>query len=186
MRKSNYTESQCNFKTKRLMIKSLIENNVEKSQKKKLAKEVLSILTPEVTEFLPDSWQEINSINDSYKWLDERHEESTFLTVRLLLTGELVGLIFLYEPEIQEKYFDLMFGYLFAETSWGKGYATELIKGLVKCCKNTGNIKSLSGGVAIKNVGSVKVLEKCGFKYLKQDSTAGNTMMFKQEFEIRV
>lgn len=182
MKKSNYIESYCNFETKRLIIKSAVENKIEYSQKMKLAEEVLGILTSRVTEFLPDNWQEMNSTNDSYKWIEDRHEESTLLTVRILSTDELVGLIFLFEPETEEKDHDLMFGYFLSEEIWGKGYGTELIKGLVDWCKNSRRIKSLSGGVATKNIGSTRVLEKCGFVILDQDSSCEETVMFKQEF----
>ncbi|MGB3366907.1 MAG: GNAT family N-acetyltransferase [Acidaminobacteraceae bacterium] len=180
MRELNYTESHCTFETKHLLIRNIIENNVD--QKQKLAGDTLHLLTSKVTEFLPDSWQDIKSIDDSLKWIEDRQKESTFLNVKRLVTGELIGFIFIYEPENQEKYFDLMFGYLLSEACWGKGYGTELIKGLVNWSKNFGNIKSLSGGVATKNTGSVRVLEKCGFISLDQDRTDGETMMFKQEF----
>ena len=61
MRELNYTESHCKFKTKRLVIRNIIENNVGYKHKQKLAKEVLHIVTPKVTEFLPDSWQVIKN-----------------------------------------------------------------------------------------------------------------------------
>lgn len=179
MRKVNHTQSHCLFKTKRLRIERNIEFN-----KKKFAKEILNILTSKVTEYLPDSWQEVNSIGDSLKWICDRYDEGTFLTVRLLLSGELVGLIFLYEPETEEKYRELMFGYLISESNWGQGYGTELINGLVEWCKVSGTIKSLSGGVARKNVGSIRVLEKCGFVNLDEDTPIKETMMFKQEFRL--
>jgi len=49
-------------------------------------------------------------------------------------------------------------------------------------CKRTRRIKSISGGVARKNTGSIRVLEKCGFKCPEQKNLAEEALMFKQDF----
>lgn len=73
----------------------------------------------------------------------------------------------------------MMFAYLISETLWWKGYGTELIKGLVVWCKSSRNIRSLSGGVATKNTGSARILEKCGFVALDHATSVKDTMIVK-------
>ena len=51
---------------------------------------------------------------------------------------------------------------MLAESAWGKGFATELITGLVNWCRENA-IKSITGGVEHNNPASARVLEKCGF-----------------------
>ncbi len=53
-------------------------------------------------------------------------------------------------------------GYLLAERAWGKGIASELIRGLVEWCRKSG-IASIVGGVERNNIASRRVLEKNGF-----------------------
>ncbi|MBI9013094.1 MAG: GNAT family N-acetyltransferase [Clostridiales bacterium] len=179
-----YTVSDLSFETKRLLIRNIIGSNDDNNQNKRFAEEVLNLLTARVTEYLPDGCKDINNMEDALKWINDRHEESTVLSVKLRSTDELVGLIFLYESETQDRYSDLRFGYLISETIWGKGYGTELIGGLVGWCENSRIIKSLSGGVATKNVGSVRIMEKCGFAPDTSDGPVGEVAIFTREFVV--
>ncbi|MCS5420666.1 MULTISPECIES: GNAT family N-acetyltransferase [Psychrilyobacter] len=174
-------EQRCNFKTRQLSVKSWIHQNEDLTTEQYFTEKVLSILTPQVTKFLPDGWQKINNVEDAQVWIKERLEESCFLTVELIKTNELVGFIFLYKSGSQDNYYDLRFGYLLSETIWGKGLGTELVKGLAQWCEREGNIKSISGGVTINNVGSIKVLEKCGFS----PTTLDNVVIYERKFNCK-
>ncbi len=50
-------------------------------------------------------------------------------------------------------------GYLLAERGWGRGMASELVAGFVGWCRENG-VVSISGGVAIDNPASARVLVK--------------------------
>lgn len=68
-------------------------------------------------------------------------------------------------PEINET--DL--GYRFKKSAWGKGYATEaaehtLVYGFKKI-----NLREITGRAHIDNIGSLKVLEKIGMRYVKDE-----------------
>ena len=56
----------------------------------------------------------------------------------------------------------LRLGYMLAESSWGKGLASELVRGVVEWCENK-DVASVTGGVERDNIASRRVLEKCGF-----------------------
>lgn len=53
------------------------------------------------------------------------------------------------------------FGYSIRKEYWGKGYATEIVKTIIKCGQSLG-IKDFISDCALENVASGRVLEKCG------------------------
>lgn len=57
-------------------------------------------------------------------------------------------------------------GYSLLPEYWGKGYATELVKGLLDYAFNTLNLDAVCARTIIDNYRSANVLEKTGFTYL--------------------
>ncbi len=157
-------DNKYNFKTKRLLVKSwkLLLNHPAKCRN--LAQAVIKIITPKVARSLPDGWQNIDNLDKANQWLSARDSEGECLTIELNDDSSIIGFLFLYESPEPNNNIDLKLGYLLSEYVWGNGIGSELIKGLVDCCGNKPEIKSISGGVEIENVGSIKVLEKNGFK----------------------
>ena len=68
-----------------------------------------------------------------------------------------------------------MIGYMFAQSAWGKWYASELVLGLVATLRAAG-FKYAFGGVADQNPASARVLEKAGFEAI---SNQGVTKMYR-------
>ncbi len=163
------------FQTVRISVRNWQSLEKFVTEKQSLAESVLKILTPNVTKSLPDDWQGIATIEEAQNWINERKEDSNFFAVQLSKTSEIVGFLFLYGEQ------DLRLGYLLAESFWGKGLASELIKGLVEWCKSEKNINSISGGVEKENIGSIKVLEKNGF-LKSQEEMPENMIFYKREF----
>ena len=58
-------------------------------------------------------------------------------------------------------------GYWLGKSFWGKGIATEALAQYLKV-----DTQPLEGRVAKSNVGSIRVLEKCGFKNVGEDTLA--------------
>ena len=54
-------------------------------------------------------------------------------------------------------------GYVVAESVWGRGFATELVAGLVEWSRSEPSIRTISAGVAPTNEASIRVLDKNGF-----------------------
>jgi [ribosomal protein S5]-alanine N-acetyltransferase len=74
-----------------------------------------------------------------------------------------------YRPELDE--IDL--GYRFKKQYWGKGYATEAAKAAIEYGFNKLNLKTIRGRALPGNDASVKVLEKCGMKYMGMQNVDG-------------
>lgn len=175
-------EQRCNFKTLRLQVSSWTKQMMSTRSANNFVNHVIRILSPNVTKSLPSGWQNINTETEAQQWLRERDRESHFLTVQLLSTNEIIGFIFLYESDGEPDYYDLRFGYLLSEQVWGKGLGTELIQGLLNWCKETGDIRSISGGVEADNTGSIKVLKKAGFSTSNVDNSADHVIFYEYQF----
>jgi|JI9StandDraft_2_1071091.scaffolds.fasta_scaffold150174_1 ribosomal-protein-alanine N-acetyltransferase len=61
-------------------------------------------------------------------------------------------------------------GYRFMRSQWGKGFATESAAASIEWGFANTDISSLVGRVAIGNRSSVRVLEKLGFEYEKDEN----------------
>lgn len=60
-------------------------------------------------------------------------------------------------------------GYRFMKNSWGKGYATEAAQHTLDYGFNDLKIKLITGRVHIENAASIKVLEKTGMQFIKEE-----------------
>lgn len=83
--------------------------------------------------------------------------------IELKETGALIGMIDVVgynegEPEI---------GYMLAEREWGYGYATEACREAVRYLMLDEGFKTVYAEAHTDNIGSNRVLEKCGFHYIK-------------------
>lgn len=75
-------------------------------------------------------------------------------------------------------------GYRLLPKHWRKGFGTEVLKGLITHASNLG-MKYLIAEVIKDNIASVKILEKLGFKFLR-DQTCANTGMPEYVMELIV
>jgi RimJ/RimL family protein N-acetyltransferase len=173
-------ENECPFQTERL--KAFSYDNFTKSQigDRSLASRIIHIMTPKVTEALPAGWQNLHTDTDANNWINDVSKESNLLLVQLKKTKEIVGFVFLYEPASLKTPIDVRLGYLLNEDTWGHGLASELIEGLLKWCRSTGRIRTITGGVEPDNVASIKVLKKNGF--IQTGSNNDGTLFYVYDF----
>lgn len=131
--------------------------------------------------------------NESYSDLEETREAIKFyidcvnnkhlpyvLAVELKETGELIGDTGVNEVEGNSA--EVEIGYGICRKYRGKGYATELVKAMTEFITEAFQIKSLYGRVMHGNNASVKVLEKNGYEFVKEefgaeDDPYGNGML---------
>ncbi len=57
--------------------------------------------------------------------------------------------------------------YCFHPAYWGKGYATELVQAALQLGFCTFTLPMIAAFASPQNIGSIRVLEKCGFRYLR-------------------
>jgi len=60
-------------------------------------------------------------------------------------------------------------GYRFIKSSWGKGYATEAAFACLKYGFEKLDLEKITGRAMPQNVGSLRVLEKCGMQYIREE-----------------
>ncbi|CAM3880027.1 MULTISPECIES: GNAT family N-acetyltransferase [Pseudoalteromonas] len=63
-------------------------------------------------------------------------------------------------------------GYLLLPAFYGRGYATEALDAFLTWARGEFNIQSIKAVVSAGNIGSEKVLVKCGFKFVKVEPLA--------------
>lgn len=60
-------------------------------------------------------------------------------------------------------------GYRLMKTAWGKGYATEAASHTLKYAFETLQVKKITGRAHIENTASIKVMQKIGMKYIRDE-----------------
>lgn len=84
------------------------------------------------------------------------------LGVALKATNQVIGGISL--GVVDRERGEGAFSYLFNRTAWGQGYATESLKAMVRFGFEQLALTRLADGCDVRNVASVHVMEKCGFR----------------------
>ena len=129
----------------------------------------------EVTKYV--SWSTHQSVETTKAiiqgWVEEyKNNSKTFrYAIALKSSGSLIGAIDVVNfhdnaPEI---------GYCLSRKYWNNGYMTEACKTLIKYLFDIG-YKKIIVRAAEKNIASVRVIEKCGFTFIKKE-----TRLFKSE-----
>jgi [ribosomal protein S5]-alanine N-acetyltransferase len=86
--------------------------------------------------------------------------------IHLKSTNEFIGWCGLkYRPELEE--IDL--GYRLMQQYWGKGYAFEAAKHTIDYGFNQLHLKTITGRAHIENAGSLRILEKAGLQFIKEE-----------------
>ena len=152
----------CSFNTDRLIVKewrALSDSDTD------MVQSVITILTPRVTQSLPESWHGEYTVDRASRWIADRDQEGATLLVLDSASKTPIGLMILFESEEEGVGRCVRIGYSLAESAWGRGYGSELLKGFVDWCR-TVDISSVIAGVARENRPSQRVLEKNGFDVL--------------------
>lgn len=121
--------------------------------------------------------------NESYEDLDETLEAIEFysdcvnknklpfvLAIELKENGKMIGDTGI--NEVDGKVGELEVGYSICEEYMGNGYATEAVRAITEFVKEHFNMKIVYGRVMSGNIASVRVMEKCGYKYIETEFDA--------------
>ncbi len=91
--------------------------------------------------------------------------------------GEVAGYILSWEMEGEREV-----GYWLGKEYWGKGIATQALTEYISIVKT----RPLMAHVARHNIGSRRVLEKCGFKVIGEDKYTNPAGVEVEEFVLRL
>lgn len=139
------------FQTPRLDIKKLTEKDFL------FYTELVS--DPEIINPVPQqkwSEEEISNRFERFTNYDSDNNETIVLGAFEKGKDELIGLCALLTNDENER----EIGYRFRKKYWGQGYATEMTKYFIEYCFKELNLEIITADVNIKNIASVKVLEK--------------------------
>ena len=89
--------------------------------------------------------------------------------VNIIESNEFIGWVLVRPMGFFEQpdFSDLEIGWRFKKMSWGKGYASEAALAITKAVSEPEEVKSLSATALKDNLGSIKVMEKLGLKFVK-------------------
>ncbi len=166
------TTRRCSYTTDRLVVDGW--HRLAERYGHDLVDVVGDVLTAETTRALPPEWQGDFDRSRTARWIEDRDAESPTLLVVEQGTGDVVGVMILFEAADLETRLDVRLGYVLAASSWGKGLASELVGGLIGWAETEPTIRSISAGLAPDNLASARVLRKHGFSPLG-DATASPT-----------
>jgi RimJ/RimL family protein N-acetyltransferase len=106
-------------------------------------------------------------------WVAEEKEKGAFIGWFMLVPSDLL-------PSTQAA---LELGFMLVQTQCGKGFATEIAQALIDFA-GTHDITSFLAKTSTDNLSSMRVLEKLGFRYLKNAWVPNK--IFGDEAEVRI
>ena len=161
----------CSFETDRLDVSEwhLISSN--ETWQENLAQVLATMLTEPVMRHLPTAFHGDYTVARARQWIRERDKEGTMLIAIEKTSQDPVGLIFFVKMDSEEttESFEVRLGYLLSETVWGRGLATEMVRGFVGWCRTQAPISTLVGGVDVDHPASMRVLEKNRFQSVEAE-----------------
>ncbi len=151
-----------NFSTARLAVRDLNDLAGDTAAREALDAALPVILTEPVLRHLPPDLQHGGEDFDPQSWIATLTSRNDVGVVTEAGGSAPVGFLTAREERPPGRRPHVWIGYLFAEHAWGKGYATELVQGVVDTWHDT-DAPDLRAGVAIENAVSMHVLRKAGF-----------------------
>ncbi len=117
-------------------------------------------------------WKHHESIDVSKKILDSFIAEKNVFAVALKESGKVIGSLGLHPSWANDapEYKDLKvkeIGYVLSKDYWGKGFMPEAVREVIRFCFETIGLDALTIGHFNKNNQSRRVIEKCGFRFVK-------------------
>ena len=134
---------------------------------------------PEVNKFMPYPCDE--SVDEVRQRIGEWIVDNDKYAIVLKETGKVIGDISLEWSE-KDKAYEI--GYNINRGFWGRGYATEAVRGLLDWALKELDVHDFTAFYAKENAASGRVLEKCGFlpEYTGQYSRDNGQKVFEALF----
>ncbi len=116
----------------------------------------------EVSRYLTDSFPYPYTQEDAIWWLKEGYSQNNMVNFAITLENEIIGGIGI-TPNRGWRSHLAEIGYWIGEPYWNKGYTTWALSEMTSYAFTGLKIKKLYAPVFEANIGSMRVLEKCGY-----------------------
>ena len=118
-------------------------------------------------------WKYHESIEESKQILEQFMLDKNILAIELKSNGKVIGSVGFHFSwaNKDEKLKSLKvkeLGYVLSKDYWGNGYMPEAVNATIKYCFEVLELDALTVGHFLNNMQSKRVIEKCGFEYVKQ------------------
>jgi ribosomal-protein-alanine N-acetyltransferase len=112
-------------------------------------------------------WPLMKTFEETHKYIEElvkREAAGTHLYASIVLkaTKEIIGTAMIFNFDREANHAEI--GYVFHSNHWGKGYGTEAVALMSDFSFDSLKLHKIHARVVDANVGSMRVLEKNGFK----------------------
>jgi len=126
---------------------------------------------PEVKEFFPDGARDRAKTEDMINRFISNYTENGLPCFLLfdLESDEFIGRAGFGLTESGE----IEVGYVLHKKFWGQGYASEAVTALLEYARENIDVDYIIAYAVTENIGSTRVMEKCGMKYYKTDMAKG-------------
>ena len=127
----------------------------------------------------------VPGVGEMAGWPHHESKDTTLNTIRMFLrardvlalelkeSGKVIGSLGIHENDndhVGPDYLGREVGYVLSKEYWGRGLVPEAVRGVIDYCFNTLYYDYLLCGHFTWNHQSRRVIEKCGFQYLKDIS----------------
>ncbi|MBN1211544.1 MAG: GNAT family N-acetyltransferase [candidate division Zixibacteria bacterium] len=126
----------------------------------------------EVTRYIPEDPMTLEKFTEIFNFLLERYKKNTpenivrfSLAVREKETRRLAGWVGLGQLEINHEEIEIYYG--MGRESWGRGYATEAARELLRYGFENLKLERIVAIVLPDNPASIRVVEKIGLKFVR-------------------
>lgn len=133
-------------------------------------------------------WNPHTSIQESEEILNSFIEEKKEYAIELKENHKVIGSIGLEELSLPldapyDKYIGREIGYVLSKAYWGQGIMPEAVKCVIRDCFEEEHYDFLLCSHSITNEQSQRVIEKCGFRFLTENSrTIGSGEIHRSKY----
>lgn len=100
----------------------------------------------------------------------DSYDQTDFYGWAIEKEGRLIGTVGAYDHDPNEDRIEI--GISIERASWGKGYATEALIGVIRYLSGEEGIRVITAWCASDNIGSMKTMEKAGMKHIATEKNA--------------
>lgn len=112
--------------------------------------------------------------------LDMKRKKDPYVFYTVILDNKIIGELSIHLAyEFKECYL----AYYLDPSIYGKGYGTILISQAIEICKKYKEMNSILAHVIVENIGSSRILEKNGFKLIKESNKPRK--MYTYEYKLK-